>query len=465
MASRERDFFKTDIEALRPLRGSRTAEWPAAAPKGLSLRANLSKDGSVTRAWQSRFTRPGGGAGRIVYGHWPTMSVEDAVAAHRDARDLLAQGVDPTEARAAEKVRLAGRATLSDAFADYCTSSKGQKLAPKTLKEYQRLMKAHVLPAIGDEAVADITPTMIKTLLRREIAAYEAREKARDAAAKAAGRERPKRGGNFGLKLHNALGAFFSWAVSASVELVEVSPVPVRKVMGYAPEKADPRPLLRSELEPFWAGVEGAKMTPRTKAALRLLLLTGARANELLNLQRKDIHFNGEIIDANADGTATKIGVGYIELRTTKGGKPRLVPLVDTSRAILAELLRDTPNEPGAYVFPNKADNSRPMLVTSLDRAVSRALPTLGLQKEKRAFTPHCLRSTTATLAQLHGHSEETAGLVLGHAKKSVTGQSYTKEEFLAQKYRALLSVEAALLRSIGIGADDTQNAEVAQHG
>ncbi len=448
MADRARDFFKTDIETLRPIRGARTAEWTAMAPRGLSMRASLNRDGTITRAWQSRYTKPAGGAGRVVYGHWPQMSVEDAVAAHKAARALLDAGSDPAVARLDEKRRLDGRATFAVAFTDYIADQQ-TTLAPKTLKEYERLIRVHAIADLGDLAVADITPTIIKNLLRAERRRFAEREAQRTEAAAKGGRGRKARRGTIVEKLHAALSAFFSWAASADQELITANPVPGKAAMGYQTAKPDPRPLSLDEVAPFWSGVEASGLNWRTQAALKLLLLTGARANEILNVQRRDIHFNGKIVDARGD-EEREIGVGFVELRETKGGRPRLVPLTDTSRAIFANLLRETLADPGAFIFPNKKDAERPMLVTSLDRAVARKLPSLKLRQESRAFTPHCLRATTSTLIQQRGFSEATAGLVLGHKQTSVTGRAYTKEQFLPEKYDALRAVEKTILRAIG---------------
>ena len=88
--------------------------------------------------------------------------------------------------------------------------------------------------------------------------------------------------------------------------------------------------LAEAELEAE-AGVEGA-VSPYAIAALRLLMLTGCRLNEILTLRWDDI-----------DRTA-----GEFRLRDSKTGA-RMVPLTPTAETVLAGIAR-VPNSPWVIV-------------------------------------------------------------------------------------------------------------------
>ena len=449
MVDRKRDFHSIDINGLKPPRGARTCEWSASAPKGLSLRASVDADGNVHRAWQSRYTKPAGGSGRLVYGSWPEMDVAGAVAAHAAARELLAKGVDPVKARTDERLARAGRATVSEAITDYTAANS--HLSATTLKEYRRLFNNHLIPRFGDKAIADITTSDLRAWLREEKRDFDGREAKRQELAAKLKRTRTPRNGTVVTKLHLAVSSLMTWAMAE--ELITINPVPTLKAMNYTSEKTSilPRPLSPDEIGPFWTKLDNVPIDRLTRAAIRLLCLTGARANEILSMKRRQVKFNGKIEDRRGGGAVRTVGVGYIELTKTKTGKPRITPLCASSRAILADLLANTNHDPDAYLFPVSGDPTRHRSVTTLDKAVSRNRRALGVENSLtgRAFTVHCLRSTAASVINGAGFST-AARLVLGHAARDVHDQHYNAYDFLAEQLDAIRSLEAAYLHAAG---------------
>ena len=101
--------------------------------------------------------------------------------------------------------------------------------------------------------------------------------------------------------------------------------------------------LVEAEVE-SQAGIEGA-VSPYAIAALRLLMLTGCRLNEILTLRWDDI-----------DRTA-----GEFRLRDGKTGA-RMVPLTPTAETVLAGIAR-VPNNP--WVIAGKKPNTHLSTITA----------------------------------------------------------------------------------------------------
>ena len=145
--------------------------------------------------------------------------------------------------------------------------------------------------------------------------------------------------------------------------------------------------LVEAEMEAE-AGIEGAA-SPYAIAALRLLMLTGCRLNEILTLRWDDI-----------DRTA-----GEFRLRDGKTGA-RMVPLTPTAETVLAGIARARGNpwvivgkQPGAHLPTITADWYRLRARADLDDV-----------------RIHDLRHSYASRALAAGESLSMIGKLLGHA-------------------------------------------------
>ena len=125
-------------------------------------------------------------------------------------------------------------------------------------------------------------------------------------------------------------------------------------------------------------------------AAIRLLVLTGCRRNEILGLRWEDVDFEE----------------GELRLRDTKTGA-RMVPLTPAA----AEVLEDLPRVSGnPWVFPGKKRGTHQRNINdSWDRIRKRA----GLDGVRL----HDLRHTFASRALAMGESLSMIGKLLGHTQ------------------------------------------------
>ena len=129
-------------------------------------------------------------------------------------------------------------------------------------------------------------------------------------------------------------------------------------------------------------------------AAIRLLMLTGCRRNEIVELQWKDVD----------------LGAGELRLRDSKSGA-RLVPLSPAAARVLADLPRV---EGSPWVISGRNPGRRLSDLNHYWERERAELPEVRL---------HDLRHSFASRALALGESPSTIGKLLGHNKIDTTSR------------------------------------------
>ncbi len=161
----------------------------------------------------------------------------------------------------------------------------------------------------------------------------------------------------------------------------------------------------RRRREPRAGAVDGGAQRRR----LRLLYGAGLRISEALGLRRRDAP------DASSSDTAMLRIVG-------KGGKERVVPVLPTIAAAIADYLDRCPHDSspeGPLFVGARGGELNPRLV---QRAMAKMRGALGLPE---TATPHALRHSFATHLLANGGDLRSIQELLGHASLSTT-QIYT---------------------------------------
>ena len=161
---------------------------------------------------------------------------------------------------------------------------------------------------------------------------------------------------------------------------------------------------------------------PSTVAAIRLLMLTGCRRNEILELQWDDVDLERS----------------EIRLRDTKTG-PRTVPLNPAAVGVLSGLRR-VPGNP--WVLPGRQPGRR---IASLNEPWLRLRARAGLEDVRL----HDLRHSFASRALALGESLPMIARLLGHAEIQTTARyaHLTREAMNASAARVAASIGEDILR------------------
>lgn len=281
----------------------------------------------------------------------------------------IADGEDPVAAKHLDR----DRSRVTDA-AELFLAHHGPKLKPRTREEYERLFKLHILPAFGQRRVDEIN--------RTDIARFHAERSA------------TKAGANFALA---CLSKFMNWAEEHGLRPENSNPC--RRVKKYAAVKRE-RYLTGEEFARLGAELDRVDAegedSPFVTAALRLLILTGARLNEVLTLQ-------WSFVDLQR---------GLLFLPDSKTGQ-KTIRLSAAAIDILKTLPRMTGNP---YVLPGRREGQH---LINLQKPWRRIRENAGIPDVRI----HDLRHSFASVAAASGGSLPMIGKLLGHTQPQTTAR------------------------------------------
>jgi len=155
-------------------------------------------------------------------------------------------------------------------------------------------------------------------------------------------------------------------------------------------------------------------LKPRSKALLYILISSGPRISEVLNVKRSDVDLKGLSI--------TLLG---------KGSKERTIPITRPTVLAIKEHLATAPKS--FYLFPGRRALTWPA------RGVQDHLKVLCRQAKVDPFTPHQLRHLAATQLILTGANPKSVSEILGHKDPGITLRVYThaNEEINRREHQA----------------------------
>ena len=407
------------IAAAKGTPGERT-EFRIEGVKGLVLR--ISEQGA--RSWYVRYSvdRTDGTRQfrRHRIGDAEAISLSDATDA---ARKVIAavdiEGRDPQgEVRsrklAADTVLTFGR--LFDAW--YERHAEPQLARPADERNKYR---NHLEPALGSRPVAEIKRTDIAAL--------------RDQLVTSSG---PVSSNNI-VTLFNRV---MNWAVDEG--LIEFNPA--HRLRKTGEERPRERVLSESEIVAFWQaldrmersdgthiskGEKGRILSPVTRSALRLALLTGQRRAEVAAIARSELQLAGDN------------PVWTLPGRRAKNRLLHRIPLAPMALAEVRHVLAAA-GPTSSYLFPTPDPNKDvPILPYALTTAMARLCAEIGIERAG----PHDLRRTVGTELARLGVPAHVRALVLNHSPESrgVTDAVYNRYAYDKEKREALIMWENRL--------------------
>jgi integrase len=350
--------------------------------------------GKRRKTW-SMFYRLGGKLHRITLGRYPAMSLAQAREAWRQARIAVDAGQEPVATPRPSAPRPTA-ATFREVFEDWMKRDQADN---RSAKKVRLNIEREFLPLWQDRDFADISRREVRDSIDR-IADRGAMQMARVS--------------------HARLRRLFTWAVSR--DIITANPMTGLEQPGSATKRD--RVLTDAELLRVW-DVAGSESYP-VGAAARLLILTGARREEISALKWSEIE--GDTIKLSGE--------------RTKNGQAHDIPLSSSARALLATLPRFADCD---FVFTR--DGRRPVHCWS---EVKKRLDTMS---KVEGWRIHDLRRTVATGLQKLGVNLQVTESVLGHVSGSRAGVVgiYQRHDFANEK-RAALEAWAAHVEQLCTG-------------
>lgn len=344
-----------------------------------------------TKYWRYNY-RYTGKRKTLALGVYPDTSLATARKTHQQARETLAKGIDPGEAKRIE--RITRHLASADSFEAVATEWYESKLAEKSdsyRDRTRRLLKNDLYPSLGRRPVSQITSAELLMALRKVEArgAIDMAHRAKQTAgqvfryAVATGRAERDPSGD----LRGALKSKVKKHYSAITE-----PVQVGKLL---------------------LAIDAFQGTPTVKAALQLSALLFQRPGEIRGMEWDEINWEEERWEIPAE--------------KMKMGQPHIVPLCSQALEHLRELHRLTGR--GKYVFPSARGRSRSLS----ENAARVALRTMGYDND--TMTPHGFRAMARTiLDEVLNYRVEWIEHQLAHAVKDANGRAYNRTAHLPQR-------------------------------
>lgn len=341
---------------------------------GFGLR--VTKAGS--RSFIIRYRNPGGDQKYAVIGKYPTLTVEQARAEAQVRLAEVARGEDPTAKRKA----LREAPTLTDLADEYLgTYATSRSLKPKTIRDARGVLRI-ALAAFGGKKVVEITTADVRKVhgeARKIAGVYQAN------------------------KLVAVLSKMFSLAAEVGWRSGDNPCRGVRKF----PEDQRWRNLSEIEVARLLDACDEYE-NPNAANAVRLLLFTGARLQEVLKAEWWQFDLER--------------GLWEKPSAHTKQQRQHRLELEGPALDLLRQMRQQDPL--GRFLFPGEP------LVTASGEVLARARadlkrPWRWLVNEAALENVqlHDLRRTTASFMLSGGASLPTVGKALGHTQASTTAR------------------------------------------
>jgi len=392
-----KELIKSDatIKAAKP------KEAPYRLPDGSGLYLLVRPDGK--KWWRLDYTHEGKRK-TLSLGTYPDTGLALARTKAAAERELVAAGIDPSEARQAKKTqraetqeierRLAEGIPLADSFEaigrEWFDKFSAGWVAGHGDKIIRRLER-DIFPWLGARPITEIkAPELLSTVQRIEgRGAIETAHRA----------------------LQNC-GQIFRYAIATGRAERGISAdlrgALAPKSKTHLPAITDPKAiggLLRA--------LDGYTGFFVTKCALRIAPLVFVRPGELRKAEWSEI---------DLDNAEWNIPASRMKMR-----EPHLVPLSRQAVEILRELHAVTGR--GQFVFPGARTNGRPMS----DNAVLAAMRRMGIPKEE--MTGHGFRAMARTvLDEVLGFRPDWIEHQLAHAVRDPNGRAYNRTAHLTKR-------------------------------
>lgn len=355
--------------------------------------------------------RVGGGRGAqqrwLGLGKHGTVTCEQARESARQVLAAVARGEDPQGER--QEKRDAAR--MTDLWARFADEQLPLK-KPRSAEEYRTQWRDYLGPAFAMRLVAEITRSDIDRLHKKM-------------------RDVPYRANRVLALLSRLMTLAEAWGMRRE------GSNPCRHIERF---REQPRERYLSMDEIARLGVAMGEMlasgeiTPEAAAAIRLLLLTGARKNEILTVERSWIDLDRKVIN----------------LSDSKTGKKPLY-LSDAAVAVVRDVL-GTADPESPYLLPGRA-TGKPL--NNLAKPWRRLCERAGLTGVRL----HDLRHTAASIAVGRGVNLPVIGRLLGHSQAQTTMRyaHVDKDPAIA----AANSIGAAVSGALGVLGTESAPAEV----
>jgi integrase len=329
----------------------------------------------------------------LALGVYPEVSLAKARERRAQAREVLAAGSDPGEAKkeAKRQVLLKYENSFETVARDWCKQRENSWVDSYSGRMLARL-ESHIFPRLGHRPIAEITAPEVLSMLRA-VEGNGTLDTAR--------------------RLMQICGQVFMYAIATGRAVR--NPVPDLRGALKTPVVKHHAYLKASELPEFLRALEAYNGDTLTKLALQLLVLTFVRTTELRAAEWAEIDF---------DKSQWCIPGQRMKMRA-----PHIVPLSRQAFAVLRELKKSAKNQ--KYLFPNQNNYTTYMTENTMLYALYR------MGYHSRA-TGHGFRATASTILNEHGFPPDVIERQLAHCERNKVRAAYNHAQHLPERRKMM---------------------------
>ncbi len=344
------------------------------------------------RYWRFRYFLAGKEK-MLAFGVYPEVSLVDARERSAQARKDLANGKDPSETKKHAKRLSALNATNTfELIAREWYGQRKHEWADSSAAISLARLEAHILPSLGSRPIAEITAPEVLEMLRK-VEARGTLETAR--------------------RLMQMCRKIFMYAIATGKAVR--NPVPDLEGALKTPIVKHHSSLKADELPDYLENLNTYDGHVLTKLALRFLLLTFVRTNELRGARWTEIDW---------DKAEWRIPADRMKMKQL-----HIVPLSSQSLSVLQELQQHSgENE---YIFPSQLKRKGCMSENTMLYALYR------MGYHSRA-TGHGFRSTASTILNENGFMGDVIERQLAHCERDTVRAAYNHAQYLPERRRMM---------------------------
>ncbi len=357
------------VKWLDGLSGDGTEQlfWDIKQP-GLGLRLSPKGERTFVASYRVKGT---GKRHRVVLGPYGTLTLDQARERARKYVNAALDGIDLY----AQREALADRLTFKQLTDQWLDLHVRPKRAPRSLEDYENILRRYLLPKFGTKVAEEISHRDVLKLHK----AMENTTRSADYAVVVG-----KMAINFGIKAQLLPEAF-------------ANPFKGVELYGYEGRERFLSPAEAERVgEALTALEEEGKLTTWSAAAIRLLILTGARKSEILTLR-------WDWVDLDR---------AELNLPISKTGKKR-IDLNEAAREVLAKVPKLKGNP--FVIVGQKPGTHMVSINTPWQRVLEKA--------EVENCRIHDLRHSFASFAASNGLTLQMVGKLLGHKRTQTTAR------------------------------------------
>lgn len=353
---------------------------------GQGLYLEVMPNGS--KLWRLKY-RYAGKEKRLAVGAYPAVPLQQARRRRDEARQQLAEGIDPGELKKADKLALQAEVLTFEALAREWHRYRTPRWAPSTAAKALAYLESDLLPALGRKPFDAVTRPDLVELIRK----IESRG-----------------AHNVAKKTRQWLNQIFRYGLAKGV--IEHNPATDLDVIAAQPPATKHHPHVSfAELPELLNKVDAAGIHALTRGAIQLLALTAVRPGELRAAPWAEFDLEA------ATWTIPK--------ERMKARRPHIVPLPRQAVAILRQLQQVTGKYP--LVFAGRHDTSRPMS----ENTVNLALQSIGYKDRQ---TGHGFRHLLSTELNGRGYNRDWIERQLAHGDQDEIRDTYNHATYLEQR-------------------------------